>query len=155
MTAEVDSGITGGCRCGSVRYRVIADDLPPVYCCHCLTCQTWSGTAFTQQAVIAESQIELTEGAVEIYENVTATGALSTQRLCAVCHTRLWNTNSARPSLAVIRAGTLDASATLVPRAHIWTKRKQPWILIAEHIPQWPEGAPPTEFIAALGKRHA
>ena len=142
--------IEGGCRCGAVRYRVNADAMPPVYCCHCLVCQTWSGSAFTQQAVVAESQIETIAGEVEIYLNITESGAESTQRLCGSCHTRLWNTNSARPGVAVIRAGTLDASAGLIPLAHIWTKRKQPWIEIGEGIPQWLEGAPPAGFMAAL-----
>ena len=142
--------IEGGCRCGAVRYRVKSDELPPVYCCHCLVCQTWSGSAFTQQAVIAEPQIEVIAGEVEVYVNVTESGATSTQRLCGMCHTRLWNTNSARLGVAVIRAGTLDASADLIPRAHIWTKRKQPWIVITADVPQWPEGAPRAEFVAAL-----
>lgn len=145
--------IDGGCRCGAVRYCVNADQMPPVYCCHCLVCQTWSGTAFTQQAVVGEAQIEVIEGVVEVYVNITESGARSTQRLCGTCHTRLWNTNSARLGVAVIRAGTLDASAALMPRAHIWTKRKQPWIVIGAGVPQWPEGAPPADFIAALGKR--
>ena len=144
--------IEGGCRCGSVRYRVDAEAMPPVYCCHCLVCQTWSGSAFTQQAVIAEQQIEVTVGEVETYLNITESGAQSMQRLCGTCHTRLWNTNSARPGIAVIRAGTLDGSAALVPRAHIWTKRMQPWIVIEDEVPQWSEGAPPADFIAALGK---
>ena len=144
--------IEGGCRCGSVRYRVNAEVMPPVYCCHCLVCQTWSGSAFTQQAVIAEQQVEVTVGEVETYLNITESGAQSLQRLCGTCHTRLWNTNTARPGIAVIRAGTLDASATLVVRAHIWTKRMQPWIVIDDQVPQWSEGAPPADFIAALGK---
>ena len=144
--------IEGGCRCGDVRYRLEADAVPPIYCCHCLTCQTWSGTAFTEQALIGEAQITVTEGAVELYENVTASGAISKQRLCGNCHTRLWNTNDARPGIAVVRAGTLDASPALVPRAHIWTKRKQSWIVIDDAVPQWSEGAPPADFIAALGK---
>lgn len=144
--------IEGGCRCGAVRYRVAAEQMPPVYCCHCLTCQTWSGSAFTQQAVVAEPQIEVTEGEVQIYLNITESGAESTQRLCGTCHTRLWNTNSARPGLAVIRAGTLDDSAGLVPRAHIWVKRKQPWITIDDNVPQWLENAPPADFVAALSR---
>ena len=72
--------------------------------------------------------------------------------MCGTCHTRLWNTNTARPGIAVVRAGSLDEAETLVPRAHIWTKRKQPWIVIAEEVPSWPENAPPAEFIAALGR---
>ena len=145
--------IEGGCRCGAVRYRLLADAMPPVYCCHCLTCQTWSGSAFTQQAFVGESQIEVIFGEPEIYVNTTASGAESVQRLCGTCHTRLWNTNSARPGMAVVRAGTLDDSAELSPRAHIWIKRMQPWLVIGEHIPTWPENAPPADFIAALMKK--
>ncbi|MFO1256707.1 MAG: GFA family protein [Sphingomonadaceae bacterium] len=144
--------IEGGCRCGEVRYRLQVEAMPPVYCCHCQVCQTWSGSAFTQQAVIGENQIVVTKGAVGIYQNVTASGADSIQRLCETCHTRLWNTNSARPGIAVVRAGTLDDAEYLVPRAHIWTKRKQPWIAIADDIPCWSENAPPAEFIAALSR---
>ncbi|MDE2436989.1 MAG: GFA family protein [Sphingomonadales bacterium] len=142
--------IEGGCRCGSVRYRIDSTEMPPVYCCHCQVCQTWSGSAFSQQAVVGEGRIAVTRGEVEVYENITASGALSTQRLCGTCHTRLWNTNSARPGITVVRAGTLDDAEHLVPRAHIWTKRKQPWILIADDVPQWEENAPPADFIAAL-----
>lgn len=142
--------IEGGCRCGAVRYRVAADAMPPVYCCHCQVCQTWSGSAFTEQAVVAEAQIDLIQGEVAIYESVTASGAQSRQRLCGHCHTRLWNTNSARPGMAVIRAGTLDEAEHLVPRAHIWTKRKQPWIVLDDKVPAWPENAPPADFARAL-----
>lgn len=142
--------IEGGCRCGAVRYRLTTDAMPPVYCCHCQVCQTWSGSAFTEQALISDAQIEITAGEIEIYDNITATGATSRQRLCGTCHTRLWNTNSARPGLTVVRAGTLDASEALVPCAHIWVKRKQPWVVIDPAIPSWPENAPPAEFMAAL-----
>jgi hypothetical protein len=145
--------IEGGCRCGAVRYRLTVDAMPPVYCCHCLTCQTWSGTAFTEQALIGDGQIEVIAGEPEIYVNITASGAESVQRLCGTCHTRLWNTNSARPGVAVVRAGTLDASAELSPRAHIWTKRMQPWLVIGDGVPSWPENAPPGDFVAALLRR--
>lgn len=144
--------IEGGCRCGGVRYQLTSENMPPVYCCHCLTCQTWSGSAFSEQAFIRESQIEVIAGKPEIFVNVTASNAESVQRLCGTCHTRLWNTNSARSGVAMVRAGTLDASAGLSPRAHIWTKRMQPWLVIGDGIPNWPENAPPAEFIAALMK---
>ena len=144
--------ITGGCRCGAVRYVLAAKTMPPVYCCHCQLCQTWSGSAFSQQALIGEGAIAVTQGQVAIYQNVTASGGTSTQRVCGMCHTRLWNTNTARQGIAVVRAGTLDEAETLVPRAHIWTKRKQPWVIIAASVPNWPENAPPAAFMAALQK---
>jgi hypothetical protein len=133
-----------------VRYRLKVDAMPPVYCCHCLDCQTWSGSAFSEQGVVAEPQIELIAGEPETFSRTSESGATSTQTVCGICHTRLWNVNSRTPDLAVVRAGTLDASAALIPRAHIWVKRKQPWIAIAEGVPQWPESPPREEFIAAL-----
>lgn len=127
--------------------------MPPVYCCHCRDCQTWSGSAFSEQAVVGEAQVVVTHGEVEIYERVNESGAISVQRLCGSCHTRLWNTNSARPGIAVIRAGTLDASDALIPRAHMWVRRKQPWITIAPDVAAWDETPDPQQLVAVMLER--
>jgi len=50
----------GGCRCGSVRWRIEGERLPRTYACHCLDCQTWSGSAFSQQAIVARERFECT-----------------------------------------------------------------------------------------------
>ena len=142
--------LEGGCRCGAVRFRVAREDLPPVYCCHCLFCQSGSGSAFSEQAVIPADSIAA-EGEIEHYRFQRADGSQGHHRLCAVCHTRLWSTSSGIPALALLRAGTLDRSNELVPSAHIWTKRKQPWVVLGGAVPQWPEGAPMDELAAALG----
>lgn len=143
--------IEGGCRCGAVRYTLAAETMPPVYCCHCLDCQSWSGSAFSQQAVVAEAAISVS-GPVIDYSLQSPSGSTSHQRLCGVCHARIYNTNTARPGIAVVRAGTLDASDTLAPRAHIWVKRKQPWVVIAGDVPTFAENAPAAEFITILSK---
>jgi hypothetical protein len=141
--------IAGGCHCGAVRYALAIDDLPAVYCCHCLKCQSWAGSAFTEQAPVREDALAV-EGPVVEYSFTNPSGSTSRQFVCGTCHTRIYNTNSARPGLAMVRAGTLDRSDELVPRAHIWVKRKQPWITIAEDVPQWPETAPAEAFAALL-----
>jgi hypothetical protein len=84
------------------------------------------------------------------YSFTNTGGSLSRQFVCGICHTRIYNRNSAWPDVAMLRAGTLDRSDGLVPRAHIWAKRKQPWIVIADDVPQWPESAPMEEFVALL-----
>jgi hypothetical protein len=71
--------------------------------------------------------------------------------MCSVCHTRIFNTNSARQGVAVVRAGTLDRSNELVVTAHIWTRSKQPWLELSEDVPSWPEAAPPEEMARLLG----
>ncbi|MEP9357262.1 GFA family protein [Sphingomonas sp. KR3-1] len=143
--------IAGGCHCGAVRYTLALDDLPAVYCCHCLKCQSWAGSAFTEQAPVSEGALSV-EGPVVEYSFTNPSGSTSRQRVCGTCHTRIYNTNSARPGLAMVRAGTLDRSDELVPAAHIWVKRKQPWVVIADDVPQWPESAPMAEFAAVLSR---
>ena len=142
--------VTGGCRCGAVRYSLAVEALPSTYACHCLDCQTWSGSAFSQQAVVAETALAITQGETELYELTSPSGRTSRQRVCGACHTRLYNTNSARPGLAVVRAGTLDESDQLQVVAHIWVKRMQPRLVIGNDIPVWDEAADPAAFAAAL-----
>jgi hypothetical protein len=142
--------IGGGCRCGAVRYTLALDDLPLTYACHCTDCQTWSGSAFSQQAVVAEGAIEAS-GPITIFELTSPSDRISRQRMCEVCHTRLFNTNSARPGVAVIRAGTLDRSNELVVTAHIWTRSMQPWLELPAGAPHWPEAPSPDEMAKALG----
>jgi hypothetical protein len=142
--------IEGGCRCGRIRYRLTADHLPNAYACHCRDCQTWSGSAFSVQFILPEERLEVT-GEPQLYESTSPeSGRISRQRACPVCFTRVYNTNSARPGFAVVRAGTLDRSDELKVVAHIWTKRKMGGIVIPLDVPSWPEGAPQADFIAAL-----
>ena len=143
------SEIQGGCRCGAVRYAVELAAPPPTYACHCRDCQTWSGSAFSQQTFLPETALSVT-GPVVIYELTSPSGRISMQRMCGVCHTRIYNTNSARPGFVVLRAGTLDRSDELDIVAHIWVKRKQPWLTLPAGVPSWPEGAPLAELTRAL-----
>lgn len=141
--------IGGGCRCGAVRYELAIEEIPPAYACHCLQCQTWSGSAFSEQLLLREDQVSVT-GPVVPYD-LTTEDRTSHQRMCGTCHTRLYNTNTRRPGIAVIRAGTLDDSHLIEVVAHIWVVRKQPWLALPEGARAWPEGAPPAELAAALG----
>ena len=140
--------LTGGCRCGACRYDIAGQTLPPVYACHCHICQRWSGSAFSLQALVPEAALSVT-GPVVIYE-ITTKDRTSSQRVCGVCHSRLYNTNTRRPCVAVVRAGTLDRSEELVCMAHIYTAYKQRWVEIPDDVPHWAEAAAPAEFAAAL-----
>jgi hypothetical protein len=146
------SNIEGGCRCGAVRYTLAVDALPRAYACHCRDCQTWSGSAFTLQTFMPEAALSVS-GLLTVYEMITPSGNQSRQRMCPVCHTRIFNTNSARPGVVVVRAGTLDRSDELDVVAHIWVKRKQPWLTLPPDVPAWNESAPAAELMRALAPR--
>jgi hypothetical protein len=145
-------GIEGGCRCGAIRYRVTINLQPPAYACHCLDCQTWSGSAFSMQFIAPEAALEV-RGEPQIFALTTPSGRVSRQRACGTCFTRIYNTNSARPGFVVIRAGTLDRSDQVDLVAHIWAKRKLANVIIPPGIPVWPEAPPPEDFLAALALR--
>ena len=140
--------ITGGCRCGACRYELALNALPPVYACHCHICQRASGSAFSLQALVPEETLSVT-GPIVVHE-ITTEDRTSTQRFCVTCHSRLYNTNTRRPGIAVVRAGTLDRSEELDCRAHIYTNYRQRWVPLPAEVPQWGEGAPMAEFVAAL-----
>lgn len=142
----------GQCRCGRTTYCVEASNTPPVYACHCLLCQRWSGSAFTLNALIPHDAIAAS-GPVTSYAYANVLGATSVHYLCAECHTRIYNTNEVAPGFAILRAGTLTSSHLLEPIAHIWTKRMQPWIRLGKNVAVF-EGSPtPEEFAKVSGNR--
>ncbi|HXH45396.1 MAG TPA: GFA family protein [Bradyrhizobium sp.] len=126
------------------------DDLPLTYACHCLDCQSWSGSAFGLHAMVPESSITLQGNASHFRLPVGVESMPSDHIGCASCFTRIANRNSAVPEMLVLRVGTLERSNEVAPAAHIWTKRKQAWIRIEADVPSFDETPTPQAFAAAL-----
>lgn len=142
--------IEGGCRCGATRYALALDAVPPAYACHCHQCQRWSGSALAIQILVPEAALTVA-GPVAVYERTTE-DRTSTQRVCGVCHSRIYNSNTRRPGVAVLRAGTLDRSEELDCVAHIFTSSRQHWLKIPEDVPSWSEAAPLADLFALTMK---
>ncbi|WP_174278564.1 GFA family protein [Sphingomonas bacterium] len=140
--------IKGGCRCGACRYEIAIDELPRVYACHCHVCQRWTGGAFSLQALVAEDR--LTVAGPVVVQEITTEDRTSVQRFCGTCHARIYNTNTRRPGVSVVRAGTLDRSEDLDCVAHIFTAYHQRWVAIPAGVPSWPEAPPPEDLVRAL-----
>nr|WP_240953744.1 GFA family protein [Sphingomonas sp. G-3-2-10] len=141
--------MAGGCRCGAVRYRVDLASPPVTYCCHCTDCQTVSGASFALQLPVSIDGFEI-EGDLAQATIVTPSGANSTHFYCAACLVRIYNINDRRPGFGVVRAGTLDDSAGLVPRAHIYVRSKQPWIALPDGVPAYDEVPPLDQWYRLL-----
>lgn len=129
--------ITGACACGQVRYRAADRGFRP-YACHCHGCQRRQGSAFAinQQVLVADLAVE-----GETISGIAPGlhGASVRHVACPRCLTRLYTINDQRPELATIRTGTRDDSPDLAPAFHVWTSRKQPWIVLAEEAVQLAE----------------
>ena len=147
--------ITGGCRCGQLRYRF--DQSGPLvnYCCHCLDCQKTTGSAFADQVMVDAAAFSMT-GEQTHFIAARPSGGQTTHMICPQCHGRIGSYNSEYTALILVRGGTLDDPAPLDPFMHIWTKRKRDWIGIAAGIPCFEEAPAPAEFFRlATARRDA
>ena len=122
----------GGCDCGAVRYRLLAKPLF-VHCCHCRWCQRESGSAFALNALIESDRLERLAGEPEMVRTPSASGYGQLFARCPACRVALWSHYAgAGPAAAFVRVGTLDDPDRWPPDIHIFTRSKQPWVVIPE-----------------------
>ena len=124
----------GGCFCGSVRYRLTSAPMF-VHCCHCLNCQSQTGSAFVINAIIETDRIELLSG--ELAETTLESGDGKPHDVyrCPDCLVAVWSDYGRRPAVRFVRVGTLDDPTALSPDVHIFTRSKQPWVGLPDGIP--------------------
>jgi len=125
---------TGGCSCGSVRYRL---DAPPLFthACHCLDCQKKTGTAFAMTTIVLRGDLVVTRGAT----SATVLSPRRTAHGCAACDTWIYIASTRFPATLTLRPGTLDDASVAAPQAHIWVKRKQAWLALPAGVPCFEE----------------
>ena len=126
---------TGGCQCGAVRY-VLRRKTIAVYACHCGECQRQSASAFGLSLPFAREELELT-GELGSYRRATDSGSFTTGYFCPGCGVRLFHVSDRNTSRGTLKAGTLDDTSVLAPSFHLWTSRRQPWVLLPENVPQF------------------
>ncbi len=125
----------GGCQCGALRYSVNADSLK-AYACHCRECQKQSASAFGVSVPVLEDAFTL-HGETHIWSRPTDSGSVTDCHFCPKCGTRLFHSGRNRPGLITIKGGSLDHPSAVEFLAHIWVKRRLPWIDLPKDLPQW------------------
>jgi hypothetical protein len=119
----------GGCACGAIRYKLLADPLI-VHACHCRDCQRITGSAFVINIVIERRFVEADFGQPKSFcLKGGSTGEPNEVFFCGNCGTYLWSKYyAARKDCLFVRAGTLDDPAAIEPDVHIFTRTKVPWL---------------------------
>jgi len=130
--------LEGGCFCKAVRYRLTADPTF-VHCCHCLNCQSQTGSAFVLNAIIETEAIELVFGEFVVTELGSGDGRPHDIHRCSRCQVAVWSDYGRRPRIRFVRVGTLEEKTTLSPGVHIYTRSRQPWIALPAGIPAYEE----------------
>jgi hypothetical protein len=133
-------GIRGSCLCGEIRFIATGDPLVARYC-HCLRCRRGRGALHASNLVLPLAALRITHGAESIREYKVPEARFFTQSFCARCGSLAPRLDVDR-GIAIIAMGSLDDDPGLRPREHIWVDSKASWHVIADALPQYPEGPP-------------
>jgi len=119
--------LEGGCQCGAVRYTLGG---PPVvfYICHCTECQKQSSSGFGESFRVRRADLGIA-GTCATFTRPAPSGNVACD-FCPSCGTRLFHRRAKYSETLNIKAGTLDQTGWLSPAGHIWTRSKQPWVII-------------------------
>lgn len=136
--------LEGGCQCGVVRYRYTGEVLN-IFACHCTECQKQSGSACGMGMWLRASGLTLISGTLRQWVRRLPSEQDLVCEFCDVCGTRVFHTSDSNRVAGIIsvKPGTLDDTSWIQPKAHIWTVRAQPWMILAAG-PRNYEGNPPT-----------
>jgi len=130
--------VQGGCLCGALRYRLKAAPTSVVLC-HCTHCQKVSGSAFSTNATVADSDIEV-EGEMASYADVGESGHVLNRCFCPRCGSSIASRPEGRP-VWVLKVGTLDDHSSLQAAGlEIWKRSRQPWVKFATELPGFEKG---------------
>ena len=137
---------SGGCLCEAVSYASTAEPLAK-FLCHCKNCQKQSGSAFSMNIIFPKPQFEY-EGPTSIYIDENATGKKVHRHFCTSCGTPLFSTYPHMPDVILLKAGSLDDSASYEPAGQIWCDSRQDWVKFETDYPEFakmpPMGTPMT-----------
>ena len=117
-----ENGLTGGCQCGAVRYRLAAtSDAATI--CHCRMCQKATGSPYGAYARMAREALVFTRGAVKAFRS----SEIAERGFCADCGTPLTyrNVTSARISVTIC---SLDDPNSVTPAFQLDALNAVAWV---------------------------
>ena len=122
----------GHCACGEVRYRLSGKPFA-VHCCHCRSCQRETGSAFVINGLIETPNVEVVAGEPVEIDTPSDSGKGQLIVRCPSCEVALWSHYGGMGKLAAfVRVGTLEKPDACPPQVHIFTRSKQPWVVLPE-----------------------
>lgn len=116
----------GGCLCGQVRYTVSAEPLLTAVC-HCRHCQRQSGSAFSVVCAYP-SDVYAQTGVTRIFHDTGDSGQVVERHFCPDCGSLIVSIAAVMPGVTIVKAGTLDGFAGLVPAAEVYCDNSLSWL---------------------------
>jgi hypothetical protein len=125
--------LTGGCRCGAVRYALFGEPAHAALC-HCTDCRRSSGAPVVGWALFPRERVSVT-GSPASYES--SPGVV--RQFCATCGTGLFYLNEATfPGQVDVQTGSLDDPEALPPAVRIQVAEAPAWFERFGALPVFP-----------------
>lgn len=130
--------ITGGCHCGTIRYR--AEDQPLNHAlCHCTDCRRHAGAPMVGWTMYPGPAVTITQGNPKIYESSNH----GRRHFCPDCGTGLFYTNAdILPGIIDVQSATYDDPDLVPAQVHIQVADRIGWMEHAHELPSF-ERYPP------------
>ena len=124
---------TGGCGCGSVRYRLEAEPFDAGWC-HCRICQLSSGAPAMVFASVATGDLVFTQGEDKV--NKFPSSSFGHRLFCGECGTPLAMKVDHQPETIDITVATLDDPDSVEPGFRIFEASRISWFETADDLPR-------------------
>lgn len=123
--------LTGGCRCGAVRYEA-GGEIAHHALCHCRDCQMAHGAPVVAWIAAKSGDFRITKGAAVTYEGEGG----SIRSFCGTCGTPLSFVNEQMlPGITDLPTVTLDDPDAVEPQAQIQVAERRSWMENLEELP--------------------
>ena len=133
------AGLTGGCACGAVRYRLASAPFDAGYC-HCEICRRSSGAPVLAFATVPLADFMVTQGA----PRVRRSSGFGERGFCANCGTQLTMHVDHQPDTIDFTLASLDEPARVMPEFHLFDGSRIRWFHIADDHPRYAALRPDT-----------
>jgi hypothetical protein len=130
----------GGCLCGAVRYALKGEPQGTVIC-HCTHCQKQSGSAFSVNLLMQENDVEL-RGETAFFVDHGDSGLPSYRHFCPRCGSPILTKAENMPSVAIVKAGSLDSMEAVHPQVEIYTDHAVGWFTAVERAARFTRTPP-------------
>ncbi len=132
-------GLSGGCLCGAVRYRLSRLPDEAGYC-HCRMCQRASGSPVMAFGTVPLGALDLTSAALRKRRS----SDIAERWFCSECGTPIAIHADYQLDTVDIALATFDHPEVVVPGFHIWTDRRIAWFDTVDDCPRYAAFRPET-----------
>lgn len=128
MTA---AGLTGGCACGAVRYRLASAPFDAGYC-HCELCRRSSGAPLLAFATVPLADFIVTKGRPRVRRSTS----FGERGFCVDCGTQLTMHVDHQPDTVDFTLCSLDQPDAVAPGFHLFFASRPAWFDVRDSLPR-------------------